>query len=307
MRLFDLHCDTLYECYTKNYPLLKNSGHIDLERAKRFDAYGQVFAVWIPDELRGEAAWDFCRRVLEFADKEEARCGGRIKFMRKGENLDECFAISPCVGVKAVEGGAALAGDLSHIDELASFDVKFLTLTWNGANELGNGCGVVGGEGLTAFGKAAVTRLWDVGIVPDVSHLNEAGFWDVAEVLANGEPFVATHSNVAAVCPHPRNLTDRQFSEIVRRGGVVGLNLCGDFLGEQSIERFERHWAHFLSLDGEDAVCFGGDLDGIKMPSDWGGLAVMERIGDYLCRKNYESRLIEKLFFGNCYDFLTRL
>lgn len=307
MRLFDLHCDTLYECYTKNYPLSKNGGHIDLERAARFSAYGQVFAVWIPEELRGEAAWNFCCRVLEFAEEEERRCGGQIKFACKGETLADCFAVSSCVGVKAVEGGAALAGDLSHIDELAGFEVKFLTLTWNGANELGNGCGVVGGEGLTAFGKTAVTRLSAVGIVPDVSHLNEKGFWDVAEVLSNDEPFAATHSNAAAVCPHPRNLTDRQFLEIVQRGGVVGLNLCGDFLGEHSMERLERHWAHFLSLGGEDTVCFGGDLDGIELPSEWGGLAVMERIGDYLCRKNYESRLIEKLFFGNCYDFLTRL
>lgn len=307
MRLFDLHCDTLYECYTKNYPLTQNDGHIDVKRGEAYRPWGQFFAVWIPDTLRGAAAWDFCRRVLAFSRAEEARCGGRLHFWCKGESLANAFDAAPAVGVAAVEGGAALAGDLQHIEELKSFGVKLLTLTWNGSNELGNGCMAADKRGLTPFGKEAVRALSAAGIVPDVSHLNEAGFWDVAEVLADGEPFAATHSNAAAVCPHPRNLTDPQFAEMVRRGGVVGINLCADFLGGQDFEQIERHLDRFWSLGGENTVCFGGDLDGTSLPPKWNGVAVMEQIYDYLCRKNYESGLLDRLFFSNCYDFLSRL
>lgn len=305
MRLFDLHSDTLYECYTKNYPLTKNPGHIDLERAAKYDPYVQAFAVWIPDTLRGAAAFDFCRRVLTFSREEEGRSEGKIHFLRKGENLDDTLKISKNIGILAVEGGAALGGDLLHIADLADFGVKYVTITWNGSNELGHGC--LSGEksGLTSFGKAAVKRMSAAGILPDVSHLNERGFWDVAEVLDT--PFLATHSNAAAVCPHPRNLTDEQFCEIARRGGLVGLNLCGDFLGESTFEQLERHLAHFLSLGGENAVCFGCDFDGTSLPPEWGGIEVMEQIGEYLYRKNYDTALLSRLFFSNCYNFLQRL
>lgn len=306
MRLFDAHCDTLYECFTKNYPLSENPLHIDLRRGGAYRPYGQVYAVWIPDTLRGGAAWDFCRRVLTFAYEEEKRLDGRMRLWRQGETLDTAFDAAPCVGVLAVEGGAALAGYLGHIAELASLGVKVMTLTWNGTNELGNGCLSPDKSGLTPFGREAVRALAAAGIAPDVSHLNEAGFWDVAEEMGE-RPFAATHSDTNAVCAHPRNLTDEQAREIIRRGGIIGLNFCAAFLGEQTFERLERHLAHFLSLGGERAVAFGGDLDGTSLPSEWGGIEVMERVGDYLCRKNYDSGLLDRLFFGNCYDFLARL
>lgn len=301
MQLFDLHCDTLYQCYTKNYPLIKNKGHIDLCRAERYEKYVQAFAVWIPDTLRGQDAWEFCRRVLLFARREEERCNHRLHFLCKGETLSNKSPSSPRIGLLAVEGGAALAGDLSHIDELADLGVKYITITWNGANEWGNGCLSPDKSGLTPFGFEALRRCEAAGILPDVSHLNEAGFWDVAETLTG--PFLATHSNAAAVCPHPRNLTDEQFAEICRRGGLVGINLCADFLGEQTFSGIERHLYHFWERGGEDTVCFGCDMDGTALPAKWGGLQVMEEVYAYLSRKNYDTALLHKLFFANCREF----
>lgn len=303
MPLFDLHCDTLSECLAKNYPLSQNEGHVDLERGRRLAPYGQVFAAWIPDSLRGEAAWAHCRALLDRAADEEAR--GGIRFWRKGEKLDDLFQKSPCVGVLAVEGGAALGGDLRRIDTLSDLNVKYITITWNGSNEWGHGCLSHEKSGLTAFGKAALSRMAAAGIAADVSHLNERGFWDVVEA---GEcPFLASHSDSYAVCPHPRNLTDAQFLAIVRGGGVVGLNLCADFLGEQTFEALERHLDRFWSLGGEDTVCFGCDMDGTALPAEWGGLSLIPRMEEYLYRKNYHIKLIQKLFFGNCYNFFKRL
>ena len=305
MRLFDLHGDTMYECYTKGWSLVKNPGHWDLRRAGRYESCGQIFAVWIPDRLRGERAWRFCRKVLRFAKIQEQKSGGFLRFFCKGDDLASLFHGSPCVGMLSVEGGAALAGDLRRIARLSDLGVKAITITWNGENELGRGCLASDKQGLTPLGKAAIPLMEAAGILPDVSHLNEAGFWDVA--AAAQKPFIATHSNAAAVCSHPRNLTDAQFCEIRRRGGIVGLTLCREFLGEQTFEALERHLYHFLSLGGEQVVCLGGDWDGTPLPPDWRGIAVAERMGEYFSRKNYHTDLLEGLFFSNCYNFFRRL
>ncbi len=299
MQLFDLHCDTLYEVYTKKYPLSKNDGHVDLLRAARYEPYVQTLAVWIPENLRGDAAWDFCCRVLAHAEEEP------IRLWRKGERLDDRLRSHKTVGILAVEGGAAIGDDMARIDALAARGVRYITLTWNGENALGNGCLSPRRDGLTAFGKAAVRQMEQAGITVDVSHLNEAGFWNVADMAKR--PFIASHSNAAAVCPHPRNLTDRQFQAIVECGGLVGINLCTDFLGAPTFEAIERHLYHFCERGGENAVAFGADFDGAAMPAEWNGVAVMERIFEFLYRKNYDSDLLSRLFFSNCYNFFSRL
>lgn len=305
MRLFDLHCDTLYECYRKNGSLLRNGGHLDLVRGRAFDPWVQGFALWIPDGVRGEAAWDLCRRMLDLARREEQRSEGEIRFLRKGERLDETVKTHPRIGFLAVESGAALGGDLSRIPLLAQNGVKYITITWNGENEWGSGCLSPQKTGLTPFGKEAVRRCCGEGILPDVSHLNEAGFWDLAELIPG--PFLATHSDSFAVTPHPRNLTDRQFEEIRRRGGLVGLNLAAALLGEQTPEGVERHLCRFWERGGERTVCLGMDLDGTPLPAGWDGPRAAEEIREHLLRKNYDTELIRGLFFGNCYNFFNSL
>lgn len=299
MPLFDLHCDTLYKAYTKKYPLSENDGHIDLRRAVRYEPYVQTFAVWIPENLRGDAAWDFCCRVLAYAERLP------VRFWRKGEPLDDCLRAHTMVGMLAVEGGTAIEGDIARIDTLAAWGVRYITLTWNDENALGNGCLSSCREGLTPLGKAAVRRMEEAGVTVDVSHLNEAGFWDVAAMA--GRPFIAGHSNAAAVCPHPRNLTDQQFQAIVASGGLVGINLFADFLGEPTFEAVERHLYHFWECGGENTVAFGADFDGAAMPASWNGVAVMEPLFEFLYRKNYDSDLLSRLFFSNCYNFFRRL
>ena len=304
MKLFDLHCDTLYECYTGDQYLLKNSLHIDLERGLEMEAWGQVFAVWMPDTLRGEAAFDQCKAVLEFAHRQAGMYQDKMLLVNTPEDLDAAFSSHRCAAVLTVEGGSAIAGDPGKLIDLKRLGVKLITLTWNGSNELGHGCMSGCKEGLTPAGKQAVREMERLGILPDVSHLNEAGFWDVAELTR--KPFVASHSVSAAVHGHPRNLTDRQFAAIRDKGGLVGLNFCHDQLGEQSFDQVERHLYHYWELGGEHTAAFGADLDGTDLPESWGGIQVMKRLYEYLCRKNYEEDLLDKLFFGNSTDFMRR-
>ena len=102
-------------------------------------------------------------------------------------------------------------------------------------------------------------------------------------------------------------MKDDQFALIRDRGGLVGLNLCGSQLGEQSFQQLERHLEHYLSLGGEHTVAFGCDFDGTDLPEEWGGIQVMERLYGYLCRKNYDAACLDRLFFSNCNDFFHRL
>lgn len=304
MRLFDLHCDTLTECFDKRENLLENRRHLDLVRGGKMEAWAQLFAVWMPDHLRGEAAFERCCTVLDFAREQAARYADRLQIVEDAAGLATALEAGRCAGILTVEGGAALAGELRHLDELARRGVKLITITWNGSNELGHGCLSGCPDGLTPFGKAAVKRMEELAILPDVSHLNEAGFWDVAETAAG--PVLASHSVSAALCASPRNLRDDQFREIRDRKGLVGINFCAGQLGEQTFEAIERHLDHYLTLGGADTVAFGADLDGTDLPEEWGGIQVMERLYEYLCRKNYDTACLDKVFFSNCYDFFRR-
>jgi len=304
MRLFDLHCDTLYECYTKGVNLYSNSGHVDLSRGCCLEEWGQVFAVWIPDEWRGEAAFEHACRALRLM-REIERQSEKLHVLQANEPLPHAFPPHTCVGVLAVEGGAALAGSLEHLTDLVTLGVKMLTLTWNGENELGFGAGCDRNRPLKPFGRQVVREMERLGMVIDVSHLNHRGFWDVAETT--DAPFIASHSVSAAVHEHPRNLTDEQFDEIVRRGGVTGLNFAASQLGKTTFEQIERHLDHYLTRGGAESVCFGCDFDGTVLPADFGGIEVMPRLYDYLLSRGYAEQCLDRIFFKNAEKVFRKL
>ncbi len=301
MRLFDIHCDTLAECYRDRASLCRNERQIDLKRGRQYRPWCQVFAVWVPDTLRGTAAFRYTRRVLEFARAEEKRYPQQLAIVTDRDGLEAAVRTERCAGLLAVESGAALGGRLERVSRLATLGVRIITLTWNGSNELGHGCLAENGGGLTPFGRCAVREMYRWGIIPDVSHLNEAGFWDAATL--SDQPFMASHSLSRAVCDHPRNLTDAQFKELRRRGGLVGLNFCEAQLGEQSFDVVYRHLSHYLELGGESTVAFGGDLDGTDLPETWQGIAVYGQLGAYLLKKGIPEAALDRLFFQNAFDF----
>ena len=304
MPLFDLHCDTLTECLRQGKNLYSNDLHWDISRALQFSPCAQVLAIWTPDTLRGSAATEAARRALSLAHEAETRYSPSFRLWHAGEPFP-AIGEGECLGILGLESAAPLAGNLDLLAEFADNDVKVITLTWNGDNEAASG--VCGDEnrGLTAFGNALLREMERKNVVADVSHLNERGFYDVC--AASDTPFIASHSVSRAVFDHKRNLTDAQFSEIVRRGGLVGLNLCESQLGEQSFERFERHFAHFLDLGGETVLSLGFDLDGTALPQEWGGVAVNEALFAYLLGRGYEKDLLLRVFFGNARDFFRKI
>ena len=301
MRLFDLHCDTLSVCFDKSETLRHNTCHLDLKRGSSYDAWVQIFAVWISDEIRGEEAFCRCCNILEFAHKQLLNNADLAMEITTKKSFEKALSDRRCGVIFAVENGAAVAGKTENIHVLKELGVKVITLTWNGENEWGNGCFSNKKTGLSSFGKQALAEMEKLSVLPDVSHLNESGFWDVLEHTK--APVLATHSASSAVKRHPRNLTDAQFAALCERGGLVGLTICADHLGEQSFERLEQHLYHFWELGGENVVSLGADLDGTAVRRDWNGVGYASLFGEYLSRKNYSERTLSRLFFENAYDF----
>lgn len=306
MQYFDLHCDTMTECFLHDKPLAENDLHVNLQKAGRLENYVQCYAVWIPDDLRGGAAFRRFCQIADRFDQEVSRNASSLALCRRKGDLAEAQAGDKHGAILTVENGAALGGDLGNILALRDHGVKMCTLTWNGGNELGRGVRAKGTGGLSDFGRRAVAGFEEAGILVDISHASPELFYDVAELAA--KPLVASHSNAKAVCGHPRNLTDGQFRVVKDSGGLVGLNFYKAFLRDQperaSMEDVLRHADHFLALGGEDVLAMGGDWDGASLPPDMAeGLGAIPALYELFLRYNYPEALVEKIFYGNAARF----
>ena len=300
MRYFDLHCDTMTNCALKDIPLRDNGCHVNLETVKGWDHYVQCYAVWLPDDLRGEAAWQRFLQVAQRFSREVEENTDCLEQLCAPGDLGRMESTGRHGAILTVESGAALGGKLEHIQDFRRLGVRMCTLTWNGATELGRGVMAPGSTGLTDFGRQAVTAMEDAGILVDLSHASPELFWDVAEMAR--KPLVASHSNAKAICGHPRNLAKEQFEAICHSGGLVGLNFFTAFLNDQpekaSMEDVLRHAEYFLSLGGEDTLAMGGDWDGAALPQDMPGLQAIPALYELFLR-HYPEPLVEKLFYGN--------
>lgn len=308
LNYFDLHCDTIEECYLHRQSLWENNLMLSLARGKNYAPWFQLFAVWIPDTCRGEDAFDFFCSVYRKFKMELSLHAGHILQCRTARDMETAEGQGRCGALLAVEGGAVLGGELNRVRRLADCGVRAVTLTWNGNCELGDGAMVENPKGLTAFGKSAVREMENCGIVIDVSHASDPLFYDVAELTA--KPFIATHSDARSICGHKRNLTDEQFAIIRDRGGLVGINLCPKFLNDSGKAGFAdilRHVEHFLSLGGENTLALGTDFDGAAMSEGISGIESMEELADYFAWHQYGDSLINALFYQNARRFFLSL
>jgi len=299
MFIFDLHCDTISECLQKRENLKNNDLHIDLNRGNKIDNWIQTFAFWIDDKYKGEDAYNhfLSQRELLLQELDKNRDCAVLYDSNTG------FTQGKCNVIMAVEGGHVLGGDLSLIKKLSELGVSYLTLTWNGDNEIG--CGAKGSDGgLTPFGKLAVTELEKSNIIVDISHLNEAGFWDVCKIAT--KPIIATHSNSREIHNHKRNLYDEQLQYLIQHRGLCGINLyplfvCGK--DDCTIEDIGRHTDHILSIGGQDILSIGTDFDGATMPSELNGIETLYKLYENML-KWYGENITDKIFYYNAKSFI---
>lgn len=263
--LIDLHCDTLTrsgEGNTLDIP----GWHFSLSGVPAGVHWCQCCAIYIPDTLTGAEAVAYYEHHQRSFDRQMEIFSDKVLPCRTAAGIEAAWEAGKTAAVLTVENGSALAGRLERIETLARDGVRMITLTWNGENEIGSGN--VTDHGLSAFGREAVRELERTGIVADVSHLNDHSLADFLETAE--KPFAASHSNARSVCGHRRNLTDEQIREMVRRGCLIGLNYCQDFLrtGERpaALDDLWRHVEHFLELGAERCLALGSDADGTDVP-----------------------------------------
>lgn len=307
MNYFDLHCDTATECFDKGGELYRNSLQLSIEKGLHLEKWVQVYAIWMNDELRGEVAYQRFSKVYEYLLLELKKNEELIWLCKTGKEIDEALCKGKRAALLAVEGSAALGGKLERVEDLYKKGIRFMTLTWNGQSEVGDGCMLPSAGGLTEFGKTVVSEMNRLGMIIDVSHLSDKGFFDVAHY--SKRPFIATHSNSKAICPHPRNLSDEAFRIIVERKGLVGMNFYPVFINgktKASIKELLPHISHFLELGGEDVIALGSDFDGASMPVELSGIESIEILYDQLV-KEYGVTISDKICFENAFKFMKTL
>lgn len=295
MRFVDLHCDTIVceVMKSRGEKRLRSNpeGHLDLMRLKLGGALVQAFALFIPkdpglhgytDENMGP--WQFFLDAADWYDRELADNADMLAPALRYEDIAANEAQGKISGLLTVEDGVPLEGDIARLDEMHRRGVRLITLTWNNENSLGFPNMSAPEKGLKPFGLAALARMNELGIVADVSHLSDAGFWDVAKHTK--KPFVASHSNARALCPIFRNLTDEMLRAIAGKGGVTGLNFAADFLVEGSrhtyINDLVRHARYIADKAGVETVALGSDFDGIGGELEFVDCAGLPRIEEAL-------------------------
>ncbi len=289
MRFVDMHCDTigiLAKAGNRETGLRSNHCHIDLEKMKKGDALLQCFALYIETTPDGKCADGLTPyELFEY----ERKCYER-ELKLNSDVLAPVYCYSDILknqkagkmsAMLTVEDGVPLDGKIERVREFYEKGVRLLTFTWNYENSLGYPNGSPDDRGLKPFGFEALELMNELGIIADVSHLSDRGFWDVAEHSAR--PFVASHSNARALCPVPRNLTDDMLRALGEKGGITGLNFASFFLTpggrHTSIKDILRHAEYIANVAGIDAVALGSDFDGIDNTlefKDYTGMPMLE-------------------------------
>jgi membrane dipeptidase len=302
--------------------------HIDLPRARAGGLAGGLFAVNPPspegDLSGGDAFWEvsygapvehgeaaaYTLGAIGRAHALAAASAGAVAIVTDAAGLDRCLADGTLAVVLHIEGAEPIDPGLAALDAWYAAGLRSLGPVWSRENAFGYGVpfrfpsSPDVGPGLTDAGRALVRRCADLGIVVDVSHLNAAGFADVARV--DVMPIVASHCACHALCPASRNLTDDQLREIARSGGLVGITFVAAFVREDGrdepdtpLSTLVAHVRHAVDVAGIDHVALGSDFDGATMPAPLGDVAGLPRLIDALRDGGFADDEVQAIAYGN--------
>lgn len=303
--VFDLHCDTalalLGDGKTPSSRLRSNKLHIDLNRAATLPGYAQCFACFTTPMMED---WHKVSPVTVFENEVRgilAQMEENLDVIRQAftaQDVRENWAKGLMSGILTVEGPAGIEFDPARLEDLYKTGFRITSLGWNEKNVL-TGSHKTGG-GLTDRGEEYLKEAQRLGMIVDVSHISDEGFWDIMKVTE--KPIVATHSNSRAICGHSRNLTDDMFRAICETGGVAGFNQCAPFVGEKpDLDTVCDHILHFLELDpAGDHIALGADLDGCDvLPEGFDGIQSYPAMARRLLARGIDERLLMKIYWEN--------
>jgi len=304
----DAHADTISRALLPrhNVGLFQNQLHIDFERLSTFDSPVQVFAAWCADGFVADA-FNRTNLMFDFFEREAAQHGDIIEIALDLDDLERIAEAGKAGAILGIEGGEALMGEIENLNHFFNRGVRIMGLTWNRENELGFGQAAGSESGLKPFGFEVIERMEELGMIMDVSHLNEAGFWDA--VNHSTRPFMASHSNAHAVTPHRRNLTNEQILAVVERGGIIGIAFYSEFLtndASASIDDIVRHITHFIELGAVNHIGLGSDFDGMSdLPAGMTDVTSLRALENRLVSE-FGNEIASKIMSENFYDFFVR-
>ena len=309
--IIDLHCDTIMALYQKKDNELKcNDLQIDVNKLKDGNYLAQVFAmfVYLKDNLN---PFKTCDEMIDLFYLELEKNKDDIKIALNYQDIINNQNNGLVNAILSIEEGGVIDGILSNVDYFYARGVRMICLNWNFYNGIGNPNFTMSEhpdftvpntlKGLTTFGIDVVKRMEQLGMIIDVSHLSDKGFWDVYNNTT--KPFIASHSNSRSVCNHVRNLTDEMIKALSGRGGVLGLNFCTAFINENEkityVKDIVKHALHIIEVGGIDCLALGTDFDGIGRTTEIDNAAEMQKL--YLEFKNVglSDSDIEKIFYKN--------
>lgn len=334
--IFDGHNDVLLQLYRAGGPSASESfirgrdGALDLIKAKAGGFGGGFFAVYIPspldkdfkikemtkstydlplpDAIDWKIALPEAMAIVAILFDLENK--GALKVCRSVFDIRAALAAGQIAAVFHIEGAEAIDLDLNTLEVLYQAGLRSIGPVWSRPSIFGHGVPFRYpsdpdiGPGLTDLGLRLVKRCDELGVMVDLSHLNAAGFWDVAR--HSSKPLVATHSNAHGICPHSRNLTDDQLDAIKCSDGMVGLNFAAAFLRDDGrmisdvpLEQMLRHLDYLIEHLGEDCVGLGSDYDGAIVPEDVTTVANLPNLRQAMAKHGYDDALMVKLCHGN--------
>ena len=309
--LFDLHCDTAYEIYKSKEKLYTNTKAVSIDKYLPFEKKAQIFAIWSDNtKTEDENFVDFQHIVTEF--KEQVFENSQyIDICTSSGTLEESQSAGRLSAILSVEDARLLSGDLARLERLYEFGVRVLTLGWKGHSCV---CGSYDtDDGLTSFGFEVLKECENLGIIVDVSHLSEKGFWDVAGKAT--KPFIASHSNSHILCAHRRNLTDIQLRTIAQTGGICGISLVGKHLAKalgdndvnpaEILEAVCSHIEHFHEIAPE-STSLGLDFDGTVPLVGLENVSKVPTLFEALTNRGTDEKSAKDIFYNNAYNFFLK-
>ena len=305
MKIIDMHCDTLLAGWRKpERSFYDGDTSINLKLLKENGSLLQFFAMYIPrNEMKTMDSYDILKGIYGYYQTQMEKYSDIIKPVYSAQEVLENEEKGLLSSLLTVEDGVFIDGKIERVREVYDMGVRLITLMWNFENSIGFPCSddpEAHLKGLKPFGIEVLEKMNELGMIIDVSHMSEGGFYDVAK--CSKKPFVASHSCARALCSHRRNLTDDQLRTIGNAGGIVGVNFECSFLKEGSngatYEQIIEHLLYMKDKAGIDAVGFGSDFDGIDDNGElvnYGGFTtLLERMEgkftydeiDKICREN---------------------
>ena len=331
MKIADMHCDTISEIWESRkqsvsqnggspQQLSRNDLHIDIRKMKKAGYLLQNFALYV-DLKKGLDPFEYVMELIDVFREEMGKNKNDIGVIKTYDEILANERQGKMSALMTIEEGGCCKGEIGNLERLYQLGARMMTLTWNYPNELASpnlfiksaekGSTLKNDEGFNLFDSSKgltekgfffIQRMEELGMIIDVSHLSDAGFWDI--VQHTKKPFVASHSNARALCGHCRNLTDDMIRAVAGRGGVIGLNFYGCFLNETNdshsrVARMAAHARHMLNVGGSGCLGLGSDFDGISGELEIQDCSQMQKLVEGLERAHFTGTEIENILWRN--------